>query len=180
MWMEGVQAAMTRNLEPNQWRSREEWYLVSEDCDSGYKTGQTDIVYNAQTSELQYRGHGNTNTRTSQLWPSFQAVSNYLCLQQTLEEFCLVWENTLVTGFCRETPRGSEDLTSVGYFVSKAGITWWFCEVQVYLKEKKLKETVTDPSKIFNRDEMCFLICLYRKSSGNQRGQEIHYCILSW
>ena len=30
MWMEGVQAAMTtRNLEPHQWRSREEWCLVS-------------------------------------------------------------------------------------------------------------------------------------------------------
>jgi uroporphyrinogen-III decarboxylase len=28
-WMEGVQAAMTtRNLEPNQWRNREEWRLV--------------------------------------------------------------------------------------------------------------------------------------------------------
>jgi len=30
MWMEGVQATMTtRNLEPNQWRNREEWCLVS-------------------------------------------------------------------------------------------------------------------------------------------------------
>jgi hypothetical protein len=29
-WMEGVQAAMTtRNLEPYQWRNREEWRLVS-------------------------------------------------------------------------------------------------------------------------------------------------------
>jgi len=29
-WMEGVQAAMTtRNLEPHQWRNREEWCLVS-------------------------------------------------------------------------------------------------------------------------------------------------------
>jgi hypothetical protein len=29
-WKEGVQAAMiTRNLEPDQWRSREEWRLVS-------------------------------------------------------------------------------------------------------------------------------------------------------
>ena len=29
-WMEGVQAATTtRNLEPNQWRNREEWRLVS-------------------------------------------------------------------------------------------------------------------------------------------------------
>jgi hypothetical protein len=28
-WMEGVQAAMrTRNLEPDQWRNREEWCLV--------------------------------------------------------------------------------------------------------------------------------------------------------
>jgi len=27
--MEGVQAAMTRNLEPDQWRNREEWRLVS-------------------------------------------------------------------------------------------------------------------------------------------------------
>ena len=29
MWMEGVQAAMTRNLEPDQRRNREEWHLVS-------------------------------------------------------------------------------------------------------------------------------------------------------
>ena len=28
-WIEGVQAAMTRNLEPGQWRNREEWRLVS-------------------------------------------------------------------------------------------------------------------------------------------------------
>jgi len=28
-WMERVQAAMTTNLEPNQWRNREEWRLVS-------------------------------------------------------------------------------------------------------------------------------------------------------
>ena len=29
-WMEGVQAAMTTiNLEPDQWRQREEWLLVS-------------------------------------------------------------------------------------------------------------------------------------------------------
>ena len=29
-WMEGVQGAMTtRNLEPDQWRNREEWHLVS-------------------------------------------------------------------------------------------------------------------------------------------------------
>jgi len=29
-WMERVQAAMTiRNLEPDQWRNREEWRLVS-------------------------------------------------------------------------------------------------------------------------------------------------------
>jgi hypothetical protein len=29
-WMEGVQAVMTtRNLEPDQWRNREEWCLVS-------------------------------------------------------------------------------------------------------------------------------------------------------
>jgi len=34
-WMEGVQTDMiTRNLEPVQWRNREEWRLVSEDCDS--------------------------------------------------------------------------------------------------------------------------------------------------
>jgi hypothetical protein len=29
-WMEGVKAAMTiRNLEPDQWRNKEEWRLVS-------------------------------------------------------------------------------------------------------------------------------------------------------
>jgi hypothetical protein len=29
-WMEGIKAAMTtRNLEPDQWRIREEWRLVS-------------------------------------------------------------------------------------------------------------------------------------------------------
>jgi hypothetical protein len=33
----------------------------------------------------------------------------------------------------------------------------------VYEQEKKLEKTLTDPSKIFNRDEMCFLI---RSSTG--------------
>ena len=28
-WMEGVQAAMTTNIETDQWRNREEWRLVS-------------------------------------------------------------------------------------------------------------------------------------------------------
>jgi hypothetical protein len=28
-WMKGVQAAITRNLEPDQWRNREEWRVVS-------------------------------------------------------------------------------------------------------------------------------------------------------
>jgi len=33
IWMEGVQAAMTtRNLEPDQWRNREEWRLVYGSC----------------------------------------------------------------------------------------------------------------------------------------------------
>jgi hypothetical protein len=29
----------TSNLEPDQWRNREEWRLVSEDGDGFYKTG---------------------------------------------------------------------------------------------------------------------------------------------
>jgi hypothetical protein len=40
--MEGIQAAMTRNLDPDQWRNREEWRLVSRDGDSCYKTGEID------------------------------------------------------------------------------------------------------------------------------------------
>jgi hypothetical protein len=39
-WMGGVQADMTtRNLEPDQWRNREEWRWFPEDGDSCYKTG---------------------------------------------------------------------------------------------------------------------------------------------
>ena len=42
-WMEGVQAAMiTRNLEPDQWRNREEWRLVSGRRRQLLKTGQID------------------------------------------------------------------------------------------------------------------------------------------
>ena len=43
--MEGVQAAMTtRNLEPDQWRNREEWRLVSgRRRQLLKKTGQTDL-----------------------------------------------------------------------------------------------------------------------------------------
>ena len=43
-WMEGVQAAMTtRNLEPDQWRNREEWRLVSGRWRQLFKkTGQID------------------------------------------------------------------------------------------------------------------------------------------
>jgi hypothetical protein len=46
--------------------------------------------------------------------------------------------------------------------------------VQVYIQEKKLEETLTDPSKIFNRDEMCFLM---RSSTGRvlaTKGQEMY------
>jgi hypothetical protein len=40
-WKEGVQVAMTtRNLEPDQWRNREEWLLVPEEGDNFYKTGR--------------------------------------------------------------------------------------------------------------------------------------------
>jgi hypothetical protein len=35
-WMERVQAAIVRNLEPDQWRNREEWRLDDNSC---YKTG---------------------------------------------------------------------------------------------------------------------------------------------
>jgi hypothetical protein len=42
-WMEGVKAATTtRNLEPDQWRNREEWRLFSGDGDSCYKTEEID------------------------------------------------------------------------------------------------------------------------------------------
>jgi hypothetical protein len=44
----------------------------------------------------------------------------------------------------------------------------------VYVQEKKLEETLTDPSKIFNRDEMGFLIC---SSTGRVlaiKGQEMY------
>jgi hypothetical protein len=37
--LEEVQAAMTRNLEPDQWRNMEEWHWFSEYGDSCYKTG---------------------------------------------------------------------------------------------------------------------------------------------
>jgi len=43
-WIEGVQVAMTtRNLEPDQWRNREEWRLVSGRRRHLLKTGQIDI-----------------------------------------------------------------------------------------------------------------------------------------
>jgi len=42
-WIEGVQVAMTtRNLEPDQWRNREEWRLVSGRRRQLLKTGQID------------------------------------------------------------------------------------------------------------------------------------------
>jgi len=65
------------------------------------------VSINVQTSELQYSGHESSNAGTSQPWSSFQAVSNHLCLLQTLSEFCLVWQNTLVTEFLKEAPWGS-------------------------------------------------------------------------
>ena len=43
MLMEGVQAAMTkRNLEPDQWRNRQAWRLVSGILRQLLKTGRTD------------------------------------------------------------------------------------------------------------------------------------------
>jgi len=46
--------------------------------------------------------------------------------------------------------------------------------VQVYVQEKKLEETVTDPSKIFNRDEMSFLICSSTGRFLATEGQEMY------
>ena len=46
-WMEGVQVAMTtRNLEPDQWKNKEEWRLVSgRRRQLLKKTGQLDRLY---------------------------------------------------------------------------------------------------------------------------------------
>jgi len=47
-WMEGVQVAITtRNLEPDHWRNREEWLLVSGRRRQLLKTGQIDRISKA-------------------------------------------------------------------------------------------------------------------------------------
>jgi hypothetical protein len=75
----------------------------------------------------------------------------------------LVQYATLFTGFLEGHPeiveRTSESVTSASSCVSEADIRKWFDEVQLYIKEKKLEESMNDPSRIFNGDETCFQIC---------------------
>jgi hypothetical protein len=55
--------------------------------------------------------------------------------------------------------RNSEPVTSASSCVSEADIRKWFDEVKEYIKKKKLEEVMSDPSRIFSRNETSFQIC---------------------
>ena len=54
--------------------------------------------------------------------------------------------------FLRRLPgimkRNNQTVTSAIYFISETDITKWFCQIQEYIKEKKLGETISEPSGI--------------------------------
>lgn len=57
------------------------------------------------------------------------------------------------------TLRTAEGITSASSLVSEANIKKWFASIKTYLEEKGLDDILTDPSRIFNGDETCFLLC---------------------
>lgn len=66
-------------------------------------------------------------------------------------------------GFLKRHPkitfRTPEGITSASSVVSETNIRKWFTEIETYLKEKGFYGILQDPSRIFNGDETCFLLC---------------------
>jgi hypothetical protein len=85
-------------------------------------------------------------------------ASSLICLLARDSARGLIPYDIFFTGFLRrhlEIVEGTiEPVTSAISCVSEANIRNWFA-----IKEKKLKESMSDPSRIFNRDKMGFQIC---------------------
>lgn len=70
--------------------------------------------------------------------------------------------------------RNSETITSAGSFASEADNTKWFYEVRMYVKEKKLEETKSDPCRISSRAEQCFKHDHPQLEFWQPKGQEMY------
>ncbi|KAG5885670.1 hypothetical protein JTB14_001952 [Gonioctena quinquepunctata] len=71
----------------------------------------------------------------------------------------------------------SEGVTSASSCVSEADIRKWFAEIQEYLIEKDLLHVISDPSRVFNGDEIGFHICPSTEKVFAKRGSENVYSV---
>lgn len=69
------------------------------------------------------------------------------------------WMKAFLKRHPKITFRTPEGITSASSTVSETNIRKWFTEIETYLKEKGFYEILEDPSRIFNGDETCFLLC---------------------
>ncbi|KAG5873626.1 hypothetical protein JTB14_003056 [Gonioctena quinquepunctata] len=73
--------------------------------------------------------------------------------------------------------RTSKGVTSTSSCVSEADIRKWFAEIQEYPIEKDLLDVISDPSRVFNRDESEFHICPSTGKVFAKRGSKIVYSV---
>lgn len=57
------------------------------------------------------------------------------------------------------THRTAEAVTAASAQISEDNIRRWFTSVEDYLREKNLNDILLDPSRMFNGDETCFVLC---------------------
>lgn len=57
------------------------------------------------------------------------------------------------------TSRTPEPVTNASSNVSESNIRKWFNDIEQYLKEKQFFEILQDPTRVFNGDETCFMLC---------------------
>lgn len=69
------------------------------------------------------------------------------------------------------TLRISEGITAASLIVAEADIRKWFSSIQAYLTEKHLIDILEDPTRIYNGDETCVLLCPNNKKV-HQKGQK--------
>ncbi|XP_030751032.1 uncharacterized protein LOC115878626 [Sitophilus oryzae] len=75
------------------------------------------------------------------------------------------------------TLRTPEAITAASSNVSESDIRKWFTDIETYLVEKGYDSILQDPSRVFNGDETCFLLCPQNKRVLAARGSRNVYQI---
>lgn len=73
--------------------------------------------------------------------------------------------------------RNAEGVTKASACVSEEDIRKWFSEISKYFEEQGLTEVIKDPTRIYNADETCFLICPKTGKVISQKGAKNVYFI---